>query len=130
MNNRISLFSILLLCISCFSACKKQEGCTDMIAANYDINAEKSCAECCIYKGPIVFWTNTASYGTISVTIDGNQRTIVSPQTSEPPCLSTNGAYFYLDLGTYTYSASAQIGGKTWNGTVSAITGCNRILLN
>lgn len=44
----IGLFSFLLLLASCAT---REEGCTDALANNFDISADKPCQSCCEYPG-------------------------------------------------------------------------------
>ena len=73
--------------------------------------------------GAVTFWTNTSSFGNITVTVTGNgSATVTSYITGGvPSCGFTGCATFDLLPGTYTYSA-VSVSGSTWSGTV-VVTG-------
>ena len=131
------LFLMLLLLISVTESCEEKKGCTYYGACNYDANADVDDGSCeytsCnntnpANEGALIFWTNTSAYGMITVNCNSSQRTITSYNAAEPPCLSAYGAYYYLPVGSYNYTATSQ-GGMSWNGSVTVQDGCNRIAL-
>jgi len=146
-NIVIILLSTAFLFLICNTLSSCKQGCRDATATNYcfdcDSDCSKSdCCNCCTYsnnpnpnpnpqneKGAVIFWTSTTNYGFITVTLNGSQNTITTAQTFQPPCLSSYGAYYYLKVGSHTYSASSQ-SGKVWSGNLTVANGCNRVLLN
>lgn len=85
----------------------------------------------CKKDGTELFWTNTATYGTITVNVDGEERTITSFYDSyDPDCTSGGCAKFLLTPGKYTFTAHNAANSYTWNGsfTVSS-NGCGKYLL-
>lgn len=124
---------VILLALFLQGGClteKDKVGCTDRNAFNYDMDANIDCG-CCEYKGALLFWVSTPSYGNINVVINGGAyvSTITGYYTIQPACLSSVGGYFYLPKGTYSYVATAQ-SGKTWVGNVTVnANSCNRMYL-
>jgi hypothetical protein len=99
-------------------------------SGNITITAE-GCTEVLLPQatGAVVFWTHTASYGIITVNINGGSEKITSSVTGGTPACGFAGcANFNLVPGTYAYSASAT-NGATWNGNVTiTLNGCNNVL--
>ncbi|MGQ3013768.1 MAG: PKD domain-containing protein [Flavobacteriales bacterium] len=83
-------------------------------------------------EGDIYFWTNTQQYGYIYVQLNGTSKTVTSYYLQFPGCGINQGFAEYIDLpwGTYTYTASAQFGGKTWSGSVTIDDNCTKVLLD
>ena len=83
-----------------------------------------SCKKDSTYQGSgsVVFYTATNTHGSIAITVSGgkiNPVTFTVPVTNDPDKYCTNGytGYVYLDIGNYTYSATAADATK-WSGTV------------
>ena len=79
-----------------------------------------------------VFWTNGTGYGTITVNVDGEERTITSYYDSyDPTCTSGGCAKFTLKQGSYTFTAHNASNTATWNGSFKVSSGtCGLYLLH
>ena len=127
---KISISSLIVLISTFFVACNgdtvepKIEGCTDSTAENYNPEANVDC-NCCIRDGSILFWTgdkialfNCAQNITVKLN-NGQQTNITGYWFFAPPdCDSTNGGYFKVKEGTYTYNTSTENGCFISQGTV------------
>jgi hypothetical protein len=78
-------------------------------------------------SGSVTFFTESANYGTITVTITGGATgQVTAVQSAIPLCGASGCATFNLVPGTYSYTAVASIGGTTWGPTAFTVTtdGC------
>ena len=146
MKNYIIPITLAIAFIS-FNGCKKEEGCMDATAINYNSDAEKDDGSClywtgctdpsalnydpdatqddgsCSYSGKVVFWTQAGDgIGYVAIQIESSLiGTITQDATSTPNC-GDNGMVTYTDVpGTYNLIAQEDtvIGiGRTWTGTV------------
>lgn len=66
----------------------------------------------------ITFFTTTTQLGQITVTLNGEVKTIVWALSYNPGSNTTDGINFTVPPGTYSYSATSP-SGKTWSGTIT-----------
>ena len=85
----------------------------------------------CKKDGTELFWTNAVTYGTITVNVDGEERTITEFYNSyDPTCSSGGCAKFLLSPGKYTFTAHNANNTATWNGSFTVSNdGCGKFLL-
>ena len=112
--------------------CKKEEGCTDSSAYNYNSKAEKNDGTCA-YKGSVTFWNlTTSSLDEVDVYINGvPEGTITSDYSSTPSCGASGCVTYTNTPGTYSYSAKEHFPGTSaWSGSATITSkGCTAIKL-
>lgn len=146
-KQKLSLSILLVIAFTTLNSCKR--GCRQVTAKNYCFDCTSDCSKdnccgCCIYdtvtqtssqKGALLFWTNTSSYGYINISLSNGQTNTITTcygcvYSGNPACLSANGAYFYLNEGSYGYTASTQNGTVIKSGTIALVANnCNRVLV-
>jgi hypothetical protein len=134
MKYRTQLILLLFVTAVCLPGCKKNEGCTDIDAANYDDGAESDNGTC-RYSGQLVFWfgEETSSdmvdngVNTLTYYVDGD---VVGSDASSvfwtgaPDCGQGGSISVKMDLGddksrTYSYYVEGQSGFEHWSGLVT-----------
>jgi hypothetical protein len=73
--------------------------------------------------GKVVFWSSYMDCGNITVSINGELRTITSTYNSTPSCGAAGTATYTLAPGTYNYSYSAPCKTNVYYGTVTVTSG-------
>jgi hypothetical protein len=130
--------SVLIVAIS-FAGCKKENGCTDPAASNYNPNANVDNGTC-QYATGVVFYPDEPLPNNATVTMSGfnpSTATITSGTyaTAAPNCNSTGLANFSTVFSQATtqqsYSYTVALGGTPgWSGTVTLSQGlCSTVLL-
>ncbi len=111
------------------TSCKKNSGCTDSSADNYDYNADVNDGSC-EYSGQVMFYISSA-YNYVDVNCNGSSKTITLYYPSGATCGAAGCATYEFPTGTYTYYAEEQgILGDTWSGSVTITkNGCAVYLL-
>jgi hypothetical protein len=107
------------------SSCKKEEGCTDPSALNYDADAEKD-NNSCQYQGKATFWNHESDgYCNVAVSINGLPIGVITLDYTGAPECGANGAVTYeANPGAYSYTATEEdCDGDglyaTWAGTIN-----------
>lgn len=82
-------------------------------------------------EGSICFWSKTSTYGSITVTIGSTSHQISSFYSLVSDCSENvgNAVFKNLPWGTYTYTATALNGVKTWTGEVVFNSLCKTVVL-
>ena len=109
------LFGLLVVC---FVSCKKQEGCTDSAAYNFNALAEKNDGSC-LYYGKRSIWNNGGAHGNIDIYISGNFVGTIANYFPgvDPECESAGTLTNTMNPGTYTLYAIGTDGAE-WNGNI------------
>ena len=115
-----------------FTSCKKEEGCTDGNAINYEEDAEEDDGSC-EYKGKITFWTDEdKGCGEIKIKMGGEVVGTLSNYSTNgvaPECGDTGWVTLELEPGTYSYNAVYLCG--SWSNTFTIKSnGCHTELLD
>jgi len=108
MKNTILLFSMLLLLFS-FSSCSKEKEFQG--------------------SGSMVFYTNSNVHGSIYLSVSSTSFKLPVTNNPESYCTSGYTGWVFLDVGTYSYHATAT-DGTTWSGSIEIMKGvCQQKLL-
>jgi hypothetical protein len=124
---------VLFLAVGLFS-CKKEPGCTDPNAVNYEASAEENDGSC-TFEGEIVLWYGEdaseflVNDGATTLTFYVNDEIVGSTAanifwTSAPNCGSNASITVTKSLGTatnqsYEYSVVDQTGWEYWSGVIN-----------
>jgi len=125
------MISLALLSVTFLSSCKKEEGCTDPTALNFDPDAEKDNSSC-QYKGKATFWNHESNgFCNVAVSINGLPIGVITLDYTGAPDCGANGAVTYeANPGAYSYTATEEdCDGdglvSTWAGTINITSnGC------
>lgn len=120
---------ILLLFLSFLLAfqtgCRRERGCDDPLAVNWDPDADVNDGSC-IYTGRVSFWTNgDGSCGNIDVYIAGAFSGTIENYfpTGIPECNQVGTLTLELEPGIYPYEAIDDCG--TWTNSITIVSeGC------
>lgn len=120
MNYHPIFYISLLFGIIAVSGCKREHGCTDPAASNYNPNARVDNGTCA-YNGQATFYF--PNYGpTASVTINGQTAQITQVFTGGITSCNVEGcANFSMPKGSYPYTASSSA--LSWSGTIGVDAG-------
>jgi len=141
MKSPLSATSIIIVFLAIIlQGCREIDGCKDRSATNYDSDADNNC--CCTYPAPpppavengaLLFWTSDlnliSNCGAMTITLNTGQTSIITGYYFVAPtnCVNSFGGYFYLPVGTYSYSYSTPNSACTFaGGEVVVVNGCNR----
>lgn len=121
----------LLIGFISFNGCKKEEGCMDPSAINYESDAEKDDGSC-TFNGRVTFWNDIASNLCTVVVLmaDNTSGNITVDHTAAPSCGEAGTFTYTAAPGTYSYEATElDCDGdglfKTWSGTATITSdGC------
>ncbi len=116
-------YSILIIILTLsFNACKREEGCMDQTASNYDPDAEITDGSC-KYTGELMFWTTADSIcgqNFITITLAGQTKNLEYFLNTPPTkCHDMGTATFSLEAGNHL--VSFYDGCVTTTNTVSVI---------
>ena len=130
MNKSISaLLSFAILSFGCRGEADPptRTGCRDVTAMNYDPRVSADCNNCCTYlpptHGTVMFYILGLDWCVpTTITLNTGQRTIISNSVYTPPlaCQDREG-YFYLPVGTYTFTLSCAGSSTSKTGTLTII---------
>ncbi len=73
-------------------------------------------------RGQVMFWTQLANTGIITIHLNNETKTLSYYHSNVPPCDNQNVVTWTLPAGTYTMSATSVSGGS-WSGTVTVEEG-------
>ena len=100
---------LILLCLPMiFSSCKKEEGCTDPTAKNYNTNAEDNDGSCIYYTKAIVTVRNSNNDVVLNASVTLFPEQVISPQGTLPDASLTKTNYTDANGGAqFTYELEA-----------------------
>jgi hypothetical protein len=120
---KTSIFLLCLVTSICFIRCEKETDSTTNTGSGSGGGSGSSST------GNATFWVaSDLGCGTITVSVNGQSKTISSFYSTSPACGASGCANFTLAPGTYNYSASCS--GKTWSNSITVTAGgCSKMQL-
>ena len=119
-------YFLIVATVLVFTGCKKEEGCTNVGAINFDAKAEKDDGTC-QYNGKVTFYNEVGSgYGNVDVFINGNPIGTITLDHTNPACGENGAVTFTAVPGAYAFTAQEESpGSATWSGVVNITSaGC------